>query len=90
MTFIERLWLENILNNYDITKNQFTNTEVIPLNKYNNIEKEINNLKKSNSYKIGRVITFIPRKIRGGIKCYKQHGVKYTLKRICQKLKIIK
>lgn len=34
------------------------------------------------SFKIGRLITFIPRKIRGGFRCYKEHGCLYTVKRI--------
>lgn len=37
------------------------------------------------SYRIGRFITFIPRKIRGGIRCYKEHGISYTLGRIREK-----
>lgn len=32
------------------------------------------------SYKIGRIITFIPRKIVGGIQCVKDHGFVYTVK----------
>lgn len=34
------------------------------------------------SYRIGRAITFIPRKIRGGIRCYKEHGLSYTWQRL--------
>lgn len=34
------------------------------------------------SYRIGRAITFIPRKIRGGIRCYKEHGLSYTWERL--------
>ena len=39
------------------------------------------------SYKIGRIITFLPRKIRGGIRCCKEHGFGYTLKRALGKIK---
>ena len=46
--------------------------------KQKTIEKKIKN---SISFRIGRKITFIPRKIRGGIKCYHEHGLKYTIKR---------
>lgn len=53
-------------------------------------KKQIEDVKNGYSFRIGRVITYLPRKIRGGIKCYKEHGAKYTVKRICQKLKIIK
>ena len=37
------------------------------------------------SYRIGRFITFIPRKIRGGIRCYQEHGMRYTLNRVQEK-----
>lgn len=50
-------------------------------------EKKIHNIECSKSYKIGRIITFAPRKVRGGICCLKEHGVMYTLRRILEKLK---
>lgn len=56
------------------------------------LKKEISNLKKttvskeSRSYKIGRFITYVPRKLRGGIRCLKQHGVSYTVQRIRTKI----
>lgn len=37
------------------------------------------------SYRIGRFITFIPRKIRGGIRCYQEHGMRYTMNRVQEK-----
>ena len=42
-------------------------------------KKELENVKKSFSFRIGRFITFIPRKIRGTIRCYREHGLMYTL-----------
>ncbi len=65
------------------------------------LEKELQKIKKENkslktiqdnllssvSFKIGRVITFIPRKIRGGIRCYKENGFRYTVNRFWEKLK---
>lgn len=35
-----------------------------------------------------RILTFVPRKIFGGIQCYKEHGLKYTLKRTLEHLGI--
>lgn len=32
------------------------------------------------SYRVGRAITFIPRKVVGGCRCIRQHGLKYTIK----------
>lgn len=46
------------------------------------LQRELNALRNSRSFKIGRMITFLPRKIRGGIKCYKDHGFKYTFNRV--------
>lgn len=53
------------------------------LNKLNN---ELNAVYNSWSFKIGRLITFIPRKIRGGVRCHQEHGLKYTLRRIKEHL----
>lgn len=38
-------------------------------------------MKSGYSFKIGRIITFFPRKIRGGINCYQEHGMQYTISR---------
>lgn len=43
-------------------------------------------IRKSWSYRIGRFMTWIPRKIRGGIRCYKEHGFKYTYYRFLKHL----
>lgn len=43
-------------------------------------------IRKSWSYRIGRFATWIPRKIRGGIRCYKEHGFKYTYYRFLEHL----
>lgn len=45
-------------------------------------QNEINNIHLSFSYKIGRFITFFPRKFRGGMRCLKEHGIVYTIQRI--------
>jgi len=54
--------------------------------KYNNALNEISNIRTSWSYRIGRVITFFPRKIRGGIRCFREHGMRYTLLRAKEKI----
>lgn len=43
---------------------------------------EVKLIRASWSYRIGRFVTYIPRKVRGGIRCYKEHGLYYTLGRI--------
>ncbi len=39
-------------------------------------------LKNSVSFRIGRAITWGPRKVRGGVRCYNQHGTAYTIRRL--------
>ena len=45
------------------------------------LQKQISDLQKSYSFRIGRFITFVPRKVRGGVQCYRDHGAYYTLRR---------
>lgn len=50
---------------------------------------ELNNVKSGYSFRIGRVITFIPRKIRGGRRCLRDHGWSYTFRRTLWHLGLI-
>ena len=50
--------------------------------------KSMSALKNSYSFKIGRAITYVPRKIRGGLRCYQDHGISYTIKRTIEHLGI--
>lgn len=52
----------------------------------NKLKKEIFNIRNSTSFRIGRIVTYLPRKIRGGIRCYKEHGIIYTVNRIKEKV----
>lgn len=54
-----------------------------------NYENEIIAIKSSKSYCIGRFITWLPRKIKGGIRCYKEHGLRYTFRRTLVHLHLI-
>ena len=47
---------------------------------------EMRALKKSKSYRIGRTITFLPRKLKGFIQCILDHGLAYTVRYGCSKL----
>ena len=40
------------------------------------------------SYRVGRAITWLPRKLRGGVRCYKEHGGKYTFYRLLYHLRL--
>lgn len=48
---------------------------------------QLQSLQNGWSYRIGRKITCIPRKIRGGIRCLKQNGLAYTFTHTCEKIK---
>ncbi len=51
------------------------------------LNKEITDIRSSVSYRIGRFLTWVPRKIRSGINCYKEHGFAYTLRCVLEKTK---
>lgn len=40
------------------------------------------------SFRVGRAITWFPRKLRGGVRCYKEHGGKYTFYRLLYHLRL--
>lgn len=48
--------------------------------------KELTEIKQSYSYRIGRAITFLPRKFKGGIQSVKDDGIVYTFKLACKKI----
>ena len=39
------------------------------------------------SFRVGRVITWAPRKLRGGVRCLKEHGVAYTVNRFFEHIR---
>lgn len=60
--------LEKLIKQKDKTINDLTNSKNFLSKKLKYSDKEINNLKNSSSYKIGRIITYIPREIKNLIK----------------------
>lgn len=54
-----------------------------------NAEKEITLIRMSASYKVGRFITWVPRKLRGFARCIKDNGFKYTWYRCIEHITII-
>lgn len=57
------------------------NTQVLALVN-RTLTQELEDVRTSASYRIGRFITWIPRKIQGLIRCWKDHGPGYTWERI--------
>ena len=56
------------------------------LNQPGYTSKAVRTIKNSYSYKIGRLITFFPRKLLGGIQSVKDDGIVYTFKLGCKKI----
>ncbi|MBE6398612.1 MAG: glycosyltransferase family 4 protein [Lentisphaerae bacterium] len=55
-------------------------------NELKKIKSKNSSIRNSFSYRLGRALTWLPRKIRGGVRCLKQHGISYTIKRLKQKI----
>lgn len=64
-------------------RNECGNAELAQENKA--LKEEIRSIHQSATYKIGRFITWLPRKARGGIRCCQEHGLRYTLRRVKEK-----
>ena len=47
-------------------------------------DKWLRDIKSSVSFRLGRGITWTPRKIRGGVRCYQEHGLRYTARRFLE------
>ncbi len=54
------------------------------------LKRDLDCLRKSASFRIGRGLTFVPRKLRGGVRCYKEHGAAYTADRLLVHLRLKK
>lgn len=50
-------------------------------------QNQLNDLRNSPSWRIGRAITWLPRKVRGGYRCVKENGWKYTIRHLGEKIK---
>lgn len=49
-------------------------------------EKVMHDLQRSVSFRLWRVLTWAPRKARGGVRCWREHGFAYTLRRALKHL----
>ncbi len=55
--------------------------------KYKAAQQELEKIRNSRSYKIGRRITFLPRMIKNGIVCLRENGLSYTINLLKEKMK---
>lgn len=83
-----------ILNKYDTyygSKDTLTNRVLVSYIYYKSFDRwtnqEADAIRASWSYRIGRAITWLPRKIRGGIRCYKENGLRYTIRHVGEKVR---
>ncbi|MDR2570123.1 MAG: glycosyltransferase [Oscillospiraceae bacterium] len=70
----------DMLNITDLQENERFILEPIKAILSITAESRLQQIKNERSYKIGRLITYIPRKIRGAARCIKDHGLYYTIK----------
>lgn len=54
--------------------------------KLSEAKRKLENQIKSRSYRLGRALTWLPRKVRGGVRCLREHGFVFTCKRFLQKI----
>lgn len=58
--------------------------------KIQSLNKQLKKIKKSRTYRIGKIFTYPVWLIKGGIKCWRQHGMIYTwkliVKKVCKKI----
>lgn len=72
--------LQNMRRNYKQAKIELNSME----NKYRRVQFDFNAMQNSVSFRIGRKITWAPRKIRNAGRCFRQHGALYTAKRVIE------
>ena len=73
--------LTNSCVNYLFDQRQAAQTECARLNaELDNTQQELNNIRISYSYRFGRMLTWLPRKIRGVSHSLKTNGAVYTIK----------
>ena len=81
LNVVEYQTLFDILNEYKLIYEN--KTEAVNVQ---NLSKELFDLRNSTSFKIGRKITWLPRKVRGGIWCVRDHGMIYTFKLLTKRV----
>ena len=88
LTVIEKMWFDQIVrtenNSGKIAADQIVRTGNSSGKTAGilTVGDEAQLIRASASYKIGRFVTYIPRTIRGGIRCYREHGWSYTVDQV--------
>ncbi len=53
---------------------------------YEQLNSEYTAIVSSNTYLTGKIVLWMPRKVRGGIRCLKENGLKYTIRHFFEKI----
>ena len=78
----KRILLENIMEYHEKGVNRYVEkTKKQAEEQKDKLRRELNSVQNSVSFRIGRSITWLPRKVRGGAQCYRDHGAGYTVRR---------
>ena len=78
----KRILLENIMEYHEKGVNRYVEkTKKQAEEQKDKLRRELNSVQNSVSFRIGRSITWLPRKVRGGAQCYRDHGTGYTVRR---------
>ena len=80
----EKYMIEMLIGAY--TKESDRATQMT--NQARKLNKALCDIRNGYSFRVGRVVTWFPRKIRGGIQCFQQHGGIYTARRILEHMGI--
>lgn len=65
------------------TKFEQTNNKLCDKDRqFHALDKEHHAVLSSLSFRLGRVLTWLPRKVRGGVRCLREHGLSYTIKHL--------
>lgn len=92
-----RAWLRDAIEAGNGVKKPFTTFDILDTRcddlcrrfdlRCDGLERQINELRNSPSWRIGRAVTWLPRKVRGGYRCVKENGWKYTIRHLGEKIK---
>ena len=70
---VNQLFSRYVLSDYHLDQIQ---------NELIHVKHDLDCVHESVSFRIGRGITWLPRKVRGGVRCYREHGLAYTFDRL--------
>ncbi|MBE6969715.1 MAG: glycosyltransferase [Ruminococcaceae bacterium] len=80
-TLFEALVIGNTAAQMPVTTQETASRDQVLALVNKTLTQELAEIRSSAAYKIGRIITWFPRKIQGFLQCYREHGAGYTWER---------